>query len=1074
MNFRLRSWAALVVVVGWLASAVIMPIADSIAQQEDSLAEAERLNREGIALHRSGKYREAEQRLQRALTLRKETLDADHPDIATSLNNLAILHKAQGQYAKAEPLYRRALAIREKILGTEHPDLATVLNNLALLYRDQGHHAKAEPLLLRALAIEEKAYGPTHSSLPSTLNNLASLYESQGAYAKSEPFYLRALSIAESRLDPNHPLVATILNNLAEFYRSMGSYAQAEPLALRSLSIRERMLGQSHPDTAQSLNNLSLLYQALGHYAKAESASLRALRLYEKTLGPNHLEVAKGLNNLAELYRSLSLYAKAEPLYVRSLGIRESAFGRDHVNVATVLNNLALLYRRQESHLKAVRLYQRVLAIFEKTLGRSHPNVATTLNNLAEVYEAQRRYDQAERLYLRALGIEEKAFGLNHPEVATTLGNLARFYETQGRTTQAASLYQKSLVVLEQALGSTHTQVANVVEVLAALHQRENQLDLARDGFERGRQIRLKVLRSNADVSDDAQQTFFARGRRSLFRYADLLSTIGRSNKSDQARVVARRDGFMVAEQTRAGLAQSVLAHASGRAAAGNTEDSTLTRQVQDLRYRRQAVIQRLNGELGKVVVQRNNQLVQDLQTQRQQLDDQIGAAVERLNKAFPEYAELSAPDPITIDGVEKLLQPGEALLSLFTLDDRLLLWLVRKDKEFVYRDIAIKKADLKQLVDRVRISLDQSKNLEDMKKGLLAPFDVGGAHEFYKLLLAPLKKELDGVKNLIVVPDELFLPLPLGVLVTDNNGDAFKNLAESYAKNEKLGYNKNELADYTALPWLIKDYAITVLPTATSLRALRQFPRTKQKDTEQLLAFGDPVLADAGTVRGGAMLAARGTFVPLDELKKLNSLPGTERELKTIADVLGVDADKALFLKRDASEPTINQLNASGRLAKAEVVAFATHGLISGEIKGLKEPALVLTPPDKPTEENDGLLGLEDILKLKLDSANWVVLSACNTGSADGSGEGLSGLTRAFFFAGAKSLLVSHWNVNDIATPQLMAEIFQHYVQDKTIPRAEALRQGMLALMDKAQGRNAFFAHPYAWAPFFLVGDSF
>lgn len=108
-------------------------------------------------------------------------------------------------------------------------------------------------------------------------------------------------------------------------------------------------------------------------------------------------------------------------------------------------------------------------------------------------------------------------------------------------------------------------------------------------------------------------------------------------------------------------------------------------------------------------------------------------------------------------------------------------------------------------------------------------------------------------------------------------------------------------------LPWLIKDYAITVLPTATALRALRQFPRTKSKDTEQLIAFGNPLLEGNGATRGGAMLPSRGTFVPVDEIKKLNSIPRTERELKTIAAVLGVDADKALFLQQGATEPAIN-----------------------------------------------------------------------------------------------------------------------------------------------------------------------
>ncbi len=219
-------------------------------------------------------------------------------------------------------------------------------------------------------------------------------------------------------------------------------------------------------------------------------------------------------------------------------------------------------------------------------------------------------------------------------------------------------------------------------------------------------------------------------------------------------------------------------------------------------------------------------------------------------------------------------------------------------------------------------------------------------------------------------------------------------------------------------------------------------------------------------------MLASRGVSVPVEEIRKLNRLPGTRDELLAVAKALKANTSKALYLDKDATKPQVLNLNASGRLSKAQVISFATHGLIGGEVKGLKEPALVLTPPQKPSEQDDGLLGLEDILSLKLNNADWVILSACNTAAPGGSGEGLSGLVRAFFFAGAPSLLVSHWSVDDRATQALMTEVFQRYAKDKTMPRAEALRQGMLTLMAKAKGETAYFAHPFAWAPFFLVGE--
>lgn len=178
------------------------------------------------------------------------------------------------------------------------------------------------------------------------------------------------------------------------------------------------------------------------------------------------------------------------------------------------------------------------------------------------------------------------------------------------------------------------------------------------------------------------------------------------------------------------------------------------------------------------------------------------------------------------------------------------------------------------------------------------------------------------------------------------------------------------------------------------------------------------------------------------------------------------------MYLDVRATKSQVIQLNAAGRLGRSRVVAFATHGLLEGEVAGLRQPALALTPPVQPTADDDGLLALDDIMGLSLASTEWVVLSACNTGAPDGSGEGLSGLARGFFFAGAPTLLVSHWSVEDRATQTLMTRVFEGFGKDANAPRAELVRQGMLGLLNDAQGNTAYWAHPFAWAAFFLVGE--
>jgi tetratricopeptide (TPR) repeat protein len=324
-----------------------------------------------------------------ALKISEEQLGPNHPDTATSLNNLAGLYRAIGNYGKAEPLYVRSLDIREKRLEPNHLSTATNLNNLAALYYSMGNYEKAEPLYVRSLDIREKRLEPNHPDTAAILNNLAELYRAMGDYGKAKPLCVRSLRIREEQPEPNHPDTAAILNNLAGLYYSMGNYGKAEPLYVRSLDIREEQLGPNHPDTATSLNDMAGLYQAMGDYGKAEPLYVRSLGIYEERLGLNHPETAMSLNNLAELYQAMGDYGKSKPLYVRSLEIREEQLGPNHPDTATSLNNLAGFYYSTGKSGDAIPLYLRSLQIAETTLGTDHPTTQTIRHNLEFLRQPQ-------------------------------------------------------------------------------------------------------------------------------------------------------------------------------------------------------------------------------------------------------------------------------------------------------------------------------------------------------------------------------------------------------------------------------------------------------------------------------------------------------------------------------------------------------------------------------------------------------------------------------------------------------------------------------------------------------------
>ncbi|MBW4446067.1 MAG: tetratricopeptide repeat protein [Spirirestis rafaelensis WJT71-NPBG6] len=372
-----------------------------------------------------GLYDKAEPWLKQCLEVTKKRLGEEHPDVATSLNNLALVYRHQGHYSKAELLYRKALELMRHLLGEEHPDVAASLNNLALLYKSQGRYTEAQPLYQQALELMRRLLGEEDPHVALSLNNLALLYSDQGRYSEAEELLLQALELRRHLLGEEHPDVALSLNNLAALYNSQGRYSEAEPLLLQALELRRRLLGEEHPDVAQSLNNLAELYRDQGRYSEAQPLHLQALQLMRRLLGEEHPHVATSLNNLAGLYSDQGRYSEAEPLHLQALQLRRRLLGEEHPDVANSLNSLAVLYRYQGRYSEAEPLYKQALELRRHLLGEEHPRVAFSLDNLASLYRSQGRYTEAEPLFLQALKISEQLLGIGHPFTITVRGNYA-------------------------------------------------------------------------------------------------------------------------------------------------------------------------------------------------------------------------------------------------------------------------------------------------------------------------------------------------------------------------------------------------------------------------------------------------------------------------------------------------------------------------------------------------------------------------------------------------------------------------------------------------------------------------
>jgi CHAT domain-containing protein len=310
------------------------------------------------------------------------------------------------------------------------------------------------------------------------------------------------------------------------------------------------------------------------------------------------------------------------------------------------------------------------------------------------------------------------------------------------------------------------------------------------------------------------------------------------------------------------------------------------------------------------------------------------------------------------------------------------------------------------------------------------------------------------------VITDDALNLIPLSVLLTR---EPRKDVRTGGVSEPKL----------SNAAWLIRKYSISVLPSVSSLTALRKTTKSTQA-TSPFVGFGDPLFSDHPTLGGittkrslrqiNALRLFRGDVADVETLRSVPSLPETDDELKSIAHSLGATTE-SLFLRESATEKNVRSIP----LTAYRVIAFATHGVVSGELNGIAEPGLLLTPPKSASEEDDGILTASEVATLKLD-ADWVLLSACNTASSDGrqGAEGFSGLGKAFSYAGARSLVVSHWSVPSDSTAALTTRMFQTYSKSN-LSKSEAHRQAMLSLIEGDGGK---YSHPTFWAPFVIMGD--
>jgi CHAT domain-containing protein len=904
---------------------------------------------------------------------------------------------------------------------------------------------------------------------------------------------------------------AAIPNNLMGFYMSVnrhlvGAYSQAGDFEASEAALRDAEATMTILRKAQSYSENGVFWEAnldaarainfsfQGRWIEAERSYRLSIRKSERGIesiraeieNPRNTDPAKSKINLKnalqfKVSRQLEManailmqgrLVEAETQVREALEITFQTYDKNSVEVGSALSRLSRIIAEQGRSAEAVLLAKESIKSFKG--GNASEESLALVNarkSLGAALVSDRKFKEADDVFTEMkIGIDKQAAG-ERKIPAMDLDWVIAMLKL-GKYTSAEDMTQDML--------SAAAKQSNVSEDRLNYLQAFNAMAIHASGKDdRAREMYRKVMPKLIDrVRNEAEnQTGSTKQQeRSVLILEDNISLLAKQTKTHpQIASQVAAEAYSLADLARGSSVQRALNASAARANIKDPQLALLARQEQDAQRRVGSLEDLLTGLMSAPPDQQLPAIQAKLRTDIAQLKADREKLRKQIEQKFPDYADLVNPKPSTIERTRQLLKPDEVLVSWYFAEKEGFVWAITKTGEPQFHSFPLGREKMAEMVSKLRKSLDAGvATIDD-----IPAFDVALSNSLYKIILEPVHTALQGKKVMLTVPHAELGQLPLALLTTKLDAQPAK------AKG-------GDFTEYRKTAWLIKDIAVAQLPSVTALAALRNLP-APPIDRRTFVGFGDPFFsADQAKIaantaaRASNQMATRGIPLKLRsapktagvssaELALLPRLPDTKEELQEIGKALSADPSQDIFLNKDASVARVMEMD----LSKRQVVMFATHGLVPGELDGLSQPALALSAPSVTGEvKGDGLLTMEKILTLKLN-ADWVVLSACNTASGEGAGaEAVSGLGRAFFYAGARALLVSNWPVDSEAARMLMTDMFKRQQQKQGQNKAEYLQASMVNMIDSmsskdAKGKSKYsYAHPLFWAPFVVVGD--
>jgi tetratricopeptide (TPR) repeat protein/CHAT domain-containing protein len=1059
------------------------------------------LQRLGSFYGARGEYVEARPLLERAVEIQKEIRGEGHPEYARALGELAVVLTNMGELDEARELNERQIKIYEEAFGRNHIKVGFALITLGYLLRGMEDYAAAIAVLERALEIQQENLSDDHPVVAGTLTLLGQAEGRRGNWLKARSAHERSLAIREKALGPDHPDLAASLGSLADILIDLGDHVGSRTLQERALAIFVKNFGPDHPSVGQAEIKIGIALKEEGDYAAARVHYERGLSILEKAFGPDHPNVVHGLTFLADLLSQLGDVGSAARLYERALRISENELGPEHTNVAHVLQEFGEMYRSQFMFADALVLYERAVRIFDKVYGPGSSITAICLNKIADAQWNLGRFDESARSTGQSLEIFGRTLGSEHPEAILALGNLARLQHRSGNLESARNLRRRMHRGLEISFGPEHPWVAWSMNELARLDWESGDVEATLNGSLRAEQLlREHFIRTARSLAEREALSYESTRHSGLHLAVSVLAQVAPADlppaSAERLWHELIRSRGMVLDEMASRHHTSLLDDDPGVAG--------LIRKLQAARGRLASLVV---GGAGVEHPGDYPRRVSEAQVEKERLERLLAASSR-------EFRESLSRQTIGIRDVRAALPHGSSLVAYVKYDRYpsrgpeqkkprtspepipSYLALVLSSAEAHPEIVPLEPAEV---VDSAIMRWKEA--ISGEPPGL--PLSGSRSEESYRVLgrwlremiWEPVAWSIAESKTVFIVPDGAISMISFATLPDEERGYLVEGrLRFHYLSTERdlirEGRPVNGGDRLLALGGADFDAPPDAIARSMTGGAVSAGGADRSGSHGLFHAYRSPApgCEDFATLHFDPLPGSAAEVVEIETLWSRRSGSNDAGEAEVLL-LTGTGANEAAFKRwapgrrvlhlathgfflDDRCESNLGKVltrarDASGHVDPASPLIGDNPLLLSGlALAGANER------PESGGDMNreDGILTAEEIASLDLSGVEWAVLSACETGVGDiRPGEGVLGLRRAFETAGAGTLIMSLWKVQDDVSRQWMRNLYEG--RRTGLSTVEAVHKAGLTVLEnrRSDGKST---HPFYWGAFIAAGD--